>query len=86
MNPDPFMRCTFWNVCIGSVLLWISHIAIHPGTIQRFVALPTYKKAKKSLIWFGVGIIIVNIFTGTAGLIMYAKYKDCDPVSAGVSK
>jgi sodium-coupled monocarboxylate transporter 8/12 len=86
MNPDPFLRHTFWTVNTGTAFTLIIYLGIHPGAIQRFVALPTYSKARKALIYFGIGLIIVKVLTGTVGMLIFATYKDCDPVSAKVSK
>lgn len=85
MDPNPFLRHTFWTVGIGMTFSWLTQLGIHPGAIQRFVALPTYGKAKKSLIYFILGMGVVKILTGTVGMLIYAKYKDCDPITANVS-
>lgn len=85
MDPDPFLRSTFWTVGIGTIFQWIPQLGMHPGAVQRFVALPTYKKARNSLIYFLIGIAVVKILTGAIGMLIYTKYKDCDPVMANVS-
>lgn len=85
MDPDPFLRNTFWTVSIGTVISWINSMGIHPGAVQRFVSLPTYNKARNSLIYFIIGMAVVKILTGTVGMLIYTKYKDCDPVLANVS-
>lgn len=85
MNPNPFLRNTFWTVTVGSICSWINFVGIHPGAVQRFVALPTYKKARNSLVYFAVGLTVVKLLTCAIGMLMYAKYKDCDPVRARVS-
>lgn len=84
MDPDPFLRNTFWTVGIVLTFLYVTQLGIHPGTIQRCVALPTNKMAKHSLVYFAVGMAVVKILTGMIGMLIYAKYKDCDPNSANV--
>lgn len=86
MNPDPFLRNTFWTVSIGMTFAWVSALGIHPGAVQRFVALPSYYKARKSLIYFVIGMGVVKILTGSIGMLIYTKYKDCDPTLANVSE
>lgn len=85
MDPDPFLRNSFWSVSVGMTFGWLSSLSIHPGTVQRFVALPTYGKAKAALIYFLIGIATVIVMAGSLGMLMYTKYQDCDPVSANVS-
>lgn len=85
MDLDPFLRNTFWTVSIGTVFNWINNLGIHPGAVQRFVSLPTYNKARNSLIYFIFGIAVIKLLTGITGMLIYAKYKDCDPVMAKVN-
>jgi len=85
MNPDPFLRHTFWTVTIGTTFQWLTSLGIHPGAVQRFVALPTYGKARKAAFFFVFGMGVVKILTGAIGMLIYAKYKDCDPILANVS-
>lgn len=86
MDLNPFLRNTFWTVSIGTIFQWIAQLGIHPGAVQRFVALPTYNKARSSLIYFVLGMAVVKILTGTVGMLMYTKYKDCDPSLANVRR
>lgn len=85
MDPDPFLRNSFWTVSIGTIFSWINSLGIHPGAVQRFVALPTYNKARSALIYFIIGMGVVKILTGTIGMLIYTKYKDCDPIMSNVS-
>lgn len=85
MDPNPFLRNTFWTVSIGTTFQWLASLGIHPGAVQRFVALPTYAKARKAAIFFVLGMAVVKLLTGSIGMLIYAKYKDCDPLMANVS-
>ncbi|VVC39886.1 Sodium/solute symporter [Cinara cedri] len=82
MDPNPFLRNTFWTVGLGTIFGWVTQLSIHPGIVQRFISLPTYKKARNSLIYFLFGVGVVITLTGIIGMIIYSKYKDCDPVMA----
>lgn len=85
MDPNPFLRHSFWTVSVGTTFSWLTVLSINPGAVQRYVALPSYKKARSALIYFIVGIAVVKTLTGAMGMLIYTKYKDCDPVSAQVS-
>lgn len=85
MNLDPFMRDTFWTIGLNTIFSGINSLGIHPGAVQRFIALPTLKKAQNSMVYFGLGMAVVKMLTGLVGMLMYAKYKDCDPSLANVS-
>uniref|UniRef100_A0A2S2Q026 Sodium-coupled monocarboxylate transporter 2 n=1 Tax=Sipha flava TaxID=143950 RepID=A0A2S2Q026_9HEMI len=82
MDLDPFLRNTFWTSGIGMSFTLISHMAIHASSVQRFVALPTFNEARKSLIFFAFGMGVIKLFSGMTGLLIYATYKDCDPTLA----
>ncbi|VVC39885.1 Sodium/solute symporter [Cinara cedri] len=86
MDPDPFLRNTFWTINVGTIFGTITMFGIHPGTVQRFVSLPTHDKARKSLIYFLIGASSVMTVTGIIGMIIYSMYKDCDPVKANYVK
>lgn len=85
MDLDPFLRNTFWTSSIGLSFTIISHMGIHASSVQRFVALPTFNKARKSLFFFALGMGLSKVLTGMTGLLIYATYKDCDPTLANVS-
>lgn len=85
MDPNPFLRNTFWTVTVGTTFQWLAGLGIHPGAVQRFVSLPTYGKARKAAIYFVFGMAVVKLLTGAIGMLIYAKYKDCDPLLANVS-
>lgn len=85
MDPDPFLRNSFWTIGLGLSIYWLLITGLHPGSIQRFVALPSYRKARKALIFYVIGMAIIQMSCGLIGLLIYTKYKECDPISANVS-
>jgi len=81
MDPNPFERNTFWTVFLGSVFFWLAQIAVHPGAVQRFIAVSTYKEAKAVMFWSFIGFFVIKGLVVTVGLLLYATYHDCDPVA-----
>lgn len=79
MNPDPFVRTSFWTVTFGLSTMWIANLGVSQGCVQRFLAVPDLKVAKKSLIIFTTGLIFIKSCSCFTGLLMYAKYESCDP-------
>jgi Na+/proline symporter len=80
MDPSPFVRSSFWTVSIGLTVLWIQNLAVTQTSIQRFLAVPNLKVAKKSVWVFVFGVMLVKGCSCLIGLIMFAKYETCDPV------
>uniref|UniRef100_A0A182UC24 Sodium/solute symporter n=1 Tax=Anopheles melas TaxID=34690 RepID=A0A182UC24_9DIPT len=81
MDPNPFVRTSFWTVCLGLTTLWVSNLAVNQGCVQRFLAVPDLRVAKNSLIIFTAGLIFVKSCSCFIGLLIYAKYESCDPYS-----
>ncbi|XP_058455249.1 sodium-coupled monocarboxylate transporter 1-like [Malaya genurostris] len=81
MNPDPTQRISFWCVIFGLTTNWIAVFGINQACIQRFLAVPTRKAAKNSLKIYIFGLIAINSLACFIGLLMYAKYETCDPVT-----
>lgn len=80
MDPNPFVRTSFWTVSFGLTTLWISNLGVSQTCIQRFLAVPDIKFARKSVWVFVLGLIFIKGASCFVGLIMYAKYEACDPV------
>lgn len=85
MDPNPFLRSTFWMVSTGLTTMWISNVGITPECVQRFVAIPKLSDAIKATWIFGIGHICIKLFAVYNGLLIFAKYSNmkCDPVFNG---
>ncbi|KAK4876908.1 hypothetical protein RN001_009414 [Aquatica leii] len=80
-NIDMTDRNSFWSMVIGFTVVCINNIATHQATIQRLIAVPTYSDATKVLWLFLIGIIVANTFATLTGILVYARYAGCDPVT-----
>ncbi|XP_052866160.1 sodium-coupled monocarboxylate transporter 1-like [Anopheles cruzii] len=83
---DPTQRHTIWAIFIGGGCFWISKNAIHQMMIQRYLALPSFRDAQKALLCFTVGIIMLLMTCFYNGLLIYATFYDCDPLTTGLAK
>ena len=84
---SPFERHTIWSQLIGGAFLHLSVFSINQTQLQRLLTLPTLKKSQISL-WISLPITMaLSLITCLTGLVMYAYFKDCDPLlSKEVSK
>ncbi|KAK5640115.1 hypothetical protein RI129_010926 [Pyrocoelia pectoralis] len=83
MSMDPTVRQTFWGAVVGMIFMLIGTLGLNPSTIQRFLSLPTYRDVKISALTFALTNSFSKIITAWIGLILFTKYMDCDPLTAG---
>ncbi|XP_013924689.1 PREDICTED: sodium/iodide cotransporter [Thamnophis sirtalis] len=80
---DPHSRYTFWTFLFGGTLLWLSMYGVNQAQVQRYVACKTEKEAKLALLVNQVGLFVIVSCAVGCGIVMFALYKDCDPLVAG---
>ncbi|KAL7297899.1 hypothetical protein TKK_0008920 [Trichogramma kaykai] len=86
LNPNPFERNTFWGMTVGSLFLYLSRIAVGQKFIQRFLSIKEEVDIKKALFLMAGGWVVLQLCCVLTGLIVYAKYHDCDPLAANFIK
>ncbi|XP_067624951.1 sodium-coupled monocarboxylate transporter 2 [Eurosta solidaginis] len=81
-NPSLYERQTFWAVLIGGFFYWTSFNSVNQTMVQRYMSLPTLKRAQNSIIIFTLGVILFISFCCFAGLLVFHFYRHCDPLTA----
>ncbi|XP_068917916.1 sodium-coupled monocarboxylate transporter 2-like [Tenebrio molitor] len=76
---DPTKRDSFWIIIIGSTIQLLCQICSDPTSVQKFLAVSTFKDAAWSVIYFGLSFALIITFCILIGLGINAKYSDCDP-------
>jgi solute carrier family 5 (sodium-coupled monocarboxylate transporter), member 8/12 len=59
---------------------------MNQNTVQRYLSLKSTKSARKSLTIFTISTIFMISLCTYNGLLLYATYYDCDPLTLGVVK
>lgn len=83
---DPTVRLSMLSVIVGGTLHKIQSSDVNQVSIQRFLSLPSYKHAKQSMLIFTVLLIFLLSCCCYIGLVAYAVYHDCDPISTKLAK
>ncbi|XP_061426775.1 sodium/iodide cotransporter-like isoform X1 [Lethenteron reissneri] len=83
-DPDPRRRYTFWTLTTGATLLWLSMYGVNQAQVQRYLACRSETQARRALFVNLVGLWVIVCSAGMCGLVMFALYKDCDPLQAGL--
>ncbi|XP_050319927.1 sodium-coupled monocarboxylate transporter 2-like [Bactrocera neohumeralis] len=84
INPSLYERQSLWAVLIGGFFYWTSINSVNQTMVQRYMSLPTLKKAQQSMTIFAISAIIFISFCCFAGLLIFDYYRNCDPLSAGL--
>lgn len=71
---------------IGGSIYYVQINCGNQAMMQRFLSVPSIKAAKHSLILYISGICCIYLMTLYNGLLIYATYHDCDPLSTGLAK
>ncbi|XP_051495945.1 sodium/iodide cotransporter [Apus apus] len=82
-NPDPRSRYTVWTFLLGGTLVWLSMYGVNQAQVQRYVACRTEREARMALLVNQVGLLCIVSSAVACGLVMFALYRDCDPLLAG---
>jgi len=79
---DPRERHTVWGTTFGVGFQWMGVFAINQMQVQRYLALPTLSQARKACVLsLALATLLVGL-VGWLGLVLYAVYADCDPITA----
>ncbi|XP_077555158.1 sodium-coupled monocarboxylate transporter 1-like [Haemaphysalis longicornis] len=77
---SPTVRHTMFGTTIGTFFTWMTIYAVSQAMVQRYLSIPTVAGARKA-IWLNLpGLSFLMIICAMSGLVMYARYHDCDPI------
>ncbi|KAK9712435.1 Sodium:solute symporter family [Popillia japonica] len=83
-NPDPTIRHSWFTLIIGGGITFLSLYGVNQTQVQRYLTIRSLRNAQKAL-WLNLPILsILSFSTSFAGLSIYSRYFDCDPVSAKI--
>ncbi|KAH8404261.1 hypothetical protein KR215_002695 [Drosophila sulfurigaster] len=82
---DPTVRLSVLSVFVGGTFFKLQSTSINQATVQRFMSLPSLKEIKHTLFIFSIGLILLYMGCVYIGLVCYATYYDCDPMSTGLA-
>ncbi|XP_001358854.3 sodium-coupled monocarboxylate transporter 2 [Drosophila pseudoobscura] len=86
-NLDLTTRSTIWNVFSSATIMWAGYVGLNQSCVQRIVSLPSLKHARRALVIFGFGFVIIMFFNCFTGIVIFSRFFDCDPIKNGqVSK
>lgn len=83
---DPTIRHSFWTVVVGGTVFWITINGVNQNMIQRYMMLKDVRTARKGQMIYVVGVSLMIFLCVYNGLLLYATYHDCDPLTTKLAK
>ncbi|XP_021706833.1 sodium-coupled monocarboxylate transporter 1 isoform X2 [Aedes aegypti] len=84
-DPNPTLRHSVWTMWIGGSVWYTYGVSCSQDMIQRYLSLPTLDHARKALRGFIFGMILVIVLLSSIGMLIYATYHDCDPLTTNLA-
>ncbi|XP_043529818.1 sodium-coupled monocarboxylate transporter 2-like isoform X2 [Frieseomelitta varia] len=81
MDLDPTARHTFWTVVVGNYFSWLASCSVNQAMVQRCLAMPNLNKANITIAIMAVGIITIVSLSCYTGIVIFAAFYDCDPIT-----
>ncbi|XP_068230251.1 sodium-coupled monocarboxylate transporter 2-like [Palaemon carinicauda] len=82
-DPNPMVRHTFWSVQIQGFFSMLAWVGLNQACYQRFASVSNLTLCKRLCIFFIIGLYALWLTFYFSGIVAYATYKDCDPLSSG---
>ncbi|XP_063977413.1 putative sodium-dependent multivitamin transporter [Diachasmimorpha longicaudata] len=83
---DPTVRHSWMSLSIGGMFWFLIMFATSQVQVQRMMTAKSLGAARKAIILNAILSISLMSVVVFSGLVLYAYYKDCDPVRAGKIK
>ncbi|XP_057212592.1 sodium/iodide cotransporter [Triplophysa rosa] len=80
---DPQQRYSFWSFTVGGTMVWLSMYGANQAQVQRYISCRTERQAQLALLVNQVGLCLIVSSAATCGIVMFALYSTCDPLTAG---
>ncbi|XP_064113475.1 sodium-coupled monocarboxylate transporter 1-like [Macrobrachium nipponense] len=82
-DPNPLVRHTFWSVQIQGFFSMLSWVGLNQSCYQRFASVSSITLSKRLCTLFIIGLYVMWLTFYFSGIVAYATYKDCDPLTSG---
>lgn len=72
------------GIFVGTTFYFMQVTSGNQVIVQRYLSVPGLKEVKKLVIFFTLGVMLLTGACFYNGLLIYATYHDCDPLTTKV--
>ncbi|XP_069162733.1 sodium-coupled monocarboxylate transporter 1-like isoform X2 [Procambarus clarkii] len=83
LNTSPYERHTLLSTVMFGFYIMLSGVGFSQTVYQRLASVRTMETAKRLVVFFLVGLYLLWIVFYFSGLVAFATYSDCDPLTSG---
>ncbi|XP_022918375.1 sodium-coupled monocarboxylate transporter 1 [Onthophagus taurus] len=85
-DTDPTIRVTTISAVVGQLFMSLSIFGCQQNFVQRYCSMDSQSKVTKTLMYNIPVITVLFSLSWVVGMVIYAIYASCDPLSAGYIK
>ncbi|XP_049834467.1 sodium-coupled monocarboxylate transporter 1-like [Schistocerca gregaria] len=86
LDVDPRVRMALPSLLLGGLMQYLYNAGVNQIMVQRYLALPTLTKANIAVWIFTAGAASLILLSTYSGLLIFARYFDCDPLTTKVAR
>nr|XP_053629216.1 sodium-coupled monocarboxylate transporter 1-like isoform X2 [Cherax quadricarinatus] len=79
---NPYQRHSFWLCIVLGFFFTLGTYGVNQSQTQRYFSTGSIKQAQWVLYYAAMGMVFLRALIHLSGLVMYAHFKDCDPITA----
>uniref|UniRef100_A0A0P4W0X3 Sodium-dependent multivitamin transporter n=1 Tax=Scylla olivacea TaxID=85551 RepID=A0A0P4W0X3_SCYOL len=80
MSLNPYQRHSFWLCVIYGFFFTLSNNGVNQSQVQRYFSTGSVRNAQWVLYYSAIALVSLRFLINMSGLVMYAHFKDCDPM------
>lgn len=80
---DPTLRVTTVSATVGQLFMSLSIFGCQQNFVQRYCSMSSHRKVVKTMMANMPIIIVLFSLSWIVGMVIFANYADCDPLSLG---
>lgn len=82
LNLDPYQRHSLWLCVILGFFFTLGTYGVNQSQTQRYFSTGSVTQAQWVLYYAAMGMVFLRALIHLSGLVIYAHFKDCDPLTA----